>query len=91
MPVKSTAKHNGAAIRSIRVSQGRSCAEVAASIGIHEQTLRNLELYDSTTPRKKRCGVELIHRIARELNVPVNALLMESISHCCEAVGGDAS
>lgn len=86
MPVKPTARHNGAAIRGIRVSQGRTCREVAERVGIHEQTLRNLELYDSTNQpadadRRRRVGVELAYRIARELSVPINAILIDPVGH----------
>lgn len=86
MPAKPTARHNGAAIRSIRMSQGRSCKDVAKRVGAHEQTLRNLELYDSTNQpptadRRRHVGVELAYKIARELSVPVNAILLDPIGH----------
>lgn len=86
MPAKPTARHNGAAIRSIRVSQGRSCKDVAERVGIHEQTLRNLELYDSTNQppdaeRRRHVGLELAFKVARELSVPINSILLEPVGH----------
>ena len=73
MPVTDTADHNGPAIRDFRRIRGMSCADLAAQVEIHEQTLRNLELYDSVTrpDSPKACSPEVLERIATALGVRV--------------------
>lgn len=73
MPVTSTADHNGPAIRDFRKIRGLSCAKLAEMAGIHEQTLRNLELYDSVTrpASPKGCSEVVLERIATALGIRV--------------------
>jgi len=76
MPATQTADHNGSAIRDFRILRGKSCAELAAQVGIHEQTLRNLELYDSVTrpDKPKACAVVVLERIAIALDIRVGSI-----------------
>lgn len=72
-----TVDHNGPAIRAMRQMKGLSCSDLADLVGIHEQSLRNIELYDSATrpERPKKCSVETLNRIARVLDIPVGAIV----------------
>lgn len=73
MPITDTADHNGPAIRDFRRIRGLSCASLAEKVGVHEQTLRNLELYDSVTrpENPKGCSAGLLEKIATQLGVRV--------------------
>nr|WP_255647256.1 helix-turn-helix transcriptional regulator [Nocardiopsis sp. MT53] len=53
-----------------------SCSELADQVGIHEQSLRNLELYDSVTrpADPKGCSWEVLERIAAALGVRVQSI-----------------
>lgn len=73
MPITDTADHNGPAIRDFRRIRGLSCADLAEKVGIHEQTLRNIELYDSVTRPENPKGVSegLLEKIATQLGIRV--------------------
>jgi len=76
MPVTQTVDHNGSAIRDFRTIRGMSCAELADKVGIHEQTLRNIELYDSASrpDRPKGCSEVVLERIATALGVRAQSI-----------------
>lgn len=86
MPATSTADHNGPAIRDFRKIRGMSCAQLAEQAGIHEQTLRNLELYDSVTrpDNPKGCSEVVIERIASALDVRVASILRSPMGAVAE-------
>lgn len=73
MPATDTVDHNGPAIRDFRRIRGLSCARLAEKVGVHEQTLRNIELYDTITrpDNPKGCSSQLLERIATALGVRV--------------------
>ena len=60
---------NGAEIRRLRLAAGLTVTELATRIGILPGTLSNIELGN------KPVSLDLLIRIARELNKPVDSLL----------------
>lgn len=70
MPDRLT-RHNGAALRSFRVKAGKKVAELASAAKCSYQQIDNLE------NERKEASVELLHRIAQALDVPVVALVRD--------------
>jgi DNA-binding XRE family transcriptional regulator len=70
MPAKLT-RHNGAAIRALRLKTGRKIAELAAEAKCSYQQIDNVE------NERKEASLELLHRIATALEVPVAALVRD--------------
>jgi len=62
-------RHNGEAMKVIRVLRGQSRADVAKAVGCGYSHIANLEL------EEKAASPELINRIARTLDIPTKALL----------------
>jgi transcriptional regulator with XRE-family HTH domain len=70
MPEKPT-RHNGAALRAIRLKSGLKPGELAAKAKCSYQQIDNLE------NERKGASLELLHRIAAVLEVPVAALVRD--------------
>lgn len=65
----STTRHNGVAIRCFRVKAGMKPGPFATKAGISYAHLDNLE------NERKEASLEVLHRIAVALDVPVTALV----------------
>lgn len=63
---------DGAAIRRIREERNISALALAERVGIRRRSLYNIELGN------KPAGIEVIVKIARELQVPVDEILKKS-------------
>ena len=88
MAVTATADHNGPAIRDFRTIRGLSCADLADMVGIHEQSLRNLELYDTVTrpDNPKACSEVVLERIATALGIRVASITRRPAQALAERV-----
>lgn len=64
-------RHNGLAIKCFRVKDGLKPGEFAAKALIAYSTLDNLE------KERKEASLEVLHRIANALNVPVEAIVRD--------------
>lgn len=64
-------RHNGLAIRSLRIKDGLKPGEFATKVGISYAHLDNLE------NERKEASVEVLHRIAAALDVPIRALVRD--------------
>lgn len=67
-----TPRHNGAAIRAFRIKQGLKPGELAAMARLSYPHLDNIE------HERRQPSIEVLHRIAAALEVPVRALLRDS-------------
>ncbi|WP_326646108.1 helix-turn-helix transcriptional regulator [Streptosporangium sp. NBC_01755] len=65
MTQTNTVRQHGPAIRALRRKDGLSCAVLAERVGLHEQSLRNIEL------DRKPASWETLNAIARALRVEV--------------------
>lgn len=70
MPSKVT-RHNGMAIRCLRIKDGLKPGEFAAKAGLSYAHLDNLE------NQRKEASLEVLHKIAHALNVPVEAIVRD--------------
>jgi transcriptional regulator with XRE-family HTH domain len=70
MPAKLT-RHNGAAIRALRLKTGKKVADLATDAKCSYQQIDNVE------NERKEASLELLHRIAAALEVPVAALVRD--------------
>lgn len=64
-------RHNGAAIRAMRIKDGKKPGPFATDALISYAHLDNIE------NERKQASVEVLHRIAKALNVPVNAIVRD--------------
>lgn len=64
-------RHNGAAIRALRIKDGLKPGEFANKALVAYSTLDNIER------ERKEASVEVLHRIANALNVPVEAIVRD--------------
>lgn len=67
-------RHNGAAIRALRVKDGLKPGEFANKALIAYSTLDNIE------KERKEASPEVLHRIASALNVPIEAIVRDPSS-----------
>lgn len=67
-----TVRQNGLAIRHMRIKDGMKPGEFANKALISYSTLDNIE------NERKSAGVEVLHRIAKALDVPVQAIIRDS-------------
>lgn len=67
-------RHNGLTIRCLRVKAGLKPGEFANTAGISYQHLDNIE------NERKEASIEVLHRIATALDVPVRALVRDPAS-----------
>jgi len=70
MPTKLT-RHNGMAIRYLRIKDGMKPGEFATKAGLSYAHLDNLE------NQRKEASLEVLHKIAHALNVPVEAIVRD--------------
>lgn len=70
MPAKLT-RHNGATLRAFRIKAGKKLADLAAEANCSYQQLNNVEA------ERKEASLELLHRLAAALEVPVAALVRD--------------
>jgi DNA-binding XRE family transcriptional regulator len=68
-------RQNGAEIRRVRRERGIKTGELASRIGLAPATLMNLE------NGHKQTSIEVVHRIARELAIPVADILSDAGRH----------
>lgn len=61
-------RQNGAAIRAFRNKEGMSVVQLAGYIGLHPQSLRNIE------NGRRPASEEIIRNLSRVLGVPVEAI-----------------
>lgn len=66
----SSSRTDGAQIRKLRIESGKKPGEFAAAVGISYVHLYNVET------GSKQASPEVLHRIARELQVPADELLL---------------
>lgn len=66
-------RQNGLAIRWFRIKAGRKPGEFAEAVGISYSSLDNIE------NERRSAGIEVLHRIAVELDVPVGAVSRSSL------------
>lgn len=64
-------RHNGATIRAFRVKDGKKPGQFASECLISYSTLDNIE------NERKEASLEVLHRIATVLNVPVEAIVRD--------------
>lgn len=64
-------RHNGAAIRALRVKDGLKPGAFATKSLMSYSTLDNIE------NERKEASIEALHRIAQALNVPVEAIVRD--------------
>lgn len=64
-------RHNGAAIRALRIKDGKKPGPFANEALISYSTLDNIE------NERKEASLEVLHRIAGALNVPVEAIVRD--------------
>lgn len=69
MPPTKTVDHNGERIRVLRIDQGLTVAELAATVGKSPGTISNIE------HGNKRCSETLLNRLAEALGVPPAELM----------------
>lgn len=69
--VNKLTRHNGAALRSLRIKSGKKVGELADDAKCSYQQLDNLE------NERKEASIELLTRIAQALEVPVGALVRD--------------
>jgi transcriptional regulator with XRE-family HTH domain len=67
-------RQNGAAIRAFRKKEGLSVVQLAGYVGLHPQSLRNVE------NGRRPAGDEVIRHLARVLGVPVEAITRDGAS-----------
>lgn len=67
-------RHNGAAIRAIRIKSGLKPKDMVGRTGLSYQHLDNLE------NERKDASLEVLYRIASALEVPVQALVRDPAS-----------
>lgn len=65
-------RHDGAAIRSLRIQSGMKPGEFAASVRISYQHLDNIE------NGRKEASIEVLHRIATALDVPIAEIVRDT-------------
>lgn len=74
-------RQNGAAIRAFRKKEGKSVPEVAGLLGMHQQSLRNIE------NGRRPASDEVIWHLSRILAVPVAAITRDGTSEGAEGEG----
>ena len=72
-------RQNGEAIRALRRARGKGVVELARLVGIHPQSLRNIE------NGRRQGSHKVIRRLARELGVSVKAITRDDTSAGAEA------
>ena len=75
------ARHNGLAIRYLRIKSGIKPGALAATVGCSYEHLNNLET------ERKEASPEVLQRIASALDVPIRALVRDPAS----LIGKDAA
>lgn len=68
-----TTRQNGLTIRHMRIKDGMKPGEFATKAVISYSTLDNIE------NERKNASVEVLHRIAKALDVPVHAIIRDSV------------
>jgi DNA-binding XRE family transcriptional regulator len=68
---KGLTRHNGATIKAFRVKAGKKPGEFASEVLIAYSTLDNIE------KERKEASIEVLHRIAAALQVPVEAIVRD--------------
>lgn len=66
-----TTRHNGTAITYFRIKDGLKPGEFAAKAGVSYPHLDNIE------KERKDASLEVLHRIAGALNVPIEAIVRD--------------
>ena len=66
-------RHNGMAIRYLRIKDGLKPGEFATKVGVSYAHLDNLE------NERKEASLEVLYKVANALNVPVEAIVRDSI------------
>lgn len=69
--MKHPTRHNGTAIMYLRIKDGLKPGEFAAKAGVSYPHLDNIE------KERKDASLEVLHRIATALNVPVEAIVRD--------------
>lgn len=82
-PTKSTPQH-GAAIRALRRKDGLSVEDLADRIGMHAQSLRNVEL------ERRPISLEKLNLIARALCVDTAAIARQDVDEIDEIEGDES-
>lgn len=72
-------RHNGAAIRAFRIKDGKKPGPFATEALISYSTLDNIE------NERKEASLEVLHRIASALNVPVEAIVRDPATLVAQA------
>lgn len=67
-------RHNGMAIRYMRIKDGLKPGEFATKAGLSYAHLDNLE------NERKEASLEVLHRVANALNVPVESIVRDPTS-----------
>lgn len=78
-------RQNGLAIRYLRIKAGLKPAQLATAAGISYSTLDNIE------NERKNASVEVLHRVAAALDVPVRAIVRDPAVLVREADLGGAA
>lgn len=81
-PAERLRRHNGIAIRCLREKDGWSQTAFAATVGLTQAGLSNIEI------EAKGTTISTLNRIARALSVPVAAILREAVSSA-DAAGAE--
>jgi len=79
MPTKLT-RHNGMAIRYLRIKDGLKPGEFANKAGLSYAHLDNLE------NQRKEASLEVLHKVANALNVPVEAIIRDPATLIAKSV-----
>jgi len=73
-------RHNGMAIRYLRIKDGLKPGEFATKVGVSYAHLDNLE------NERKEASLEVLHKVANALNVPVEAIVRNPASLIAKSV-----
>jgi transcriptional regulator with XRE-family HTH domain len=73
-------RHNGMAIRYLRIKDGLKPGEFATKVGVSYAHLDNLE------NERKEASLEVLHKVATALNVPVEAIVRNPASLIAKSV-----
>jgi len=78
-------RQNGAAVRAFRKKEGISVVQLAGYIGLHPQSLRNIE------NGRRPASEEIIRHLARVLGVPIEAITRDGTDCGIETVPDEAA
>ena len=73
-------RHNGMAIRYLRIKDGLKPGEFATKVGVSYAHLDNLE------NERKEASLEVLHKVANALNVPIEAIVRNPASLIAKSV-----